>query len=107
MLIKNAHQTFYTFLYLITGVLILDIVFYLIVAPILYDYPYWVYWHYGVNQNKLLFLSVGFLIVTCILLRSPNKSFLNMIYNKTKLFGTTVGSFICIIIILLTINFIY
>ena len=94
MLIKNAHQTFYTFLYLITGVLILDIVFYLIVAPILYDYPYLVYWHYGVNQNKLLFLSVGFLIVVCVLLRTPNKSFLGMIYNNHTKISSMIGVFL-------------
>ena len=82
MTISNLVQIFYTLLYLVTGVLIVDVVFYLLVAPILYDYPYWVYLDYGVNQNKSLFILAGIMIVSCVLLKSPNKSFLNMIYNK-------------------------
>tara|TARA_B100000575_G_C22937067_1_gene542668 strand:+ start:153 stop:470 length:318 start_codon:yes stop_codon:yes gene_type:complete len=94
MTISNLVQIFYTLLYLVTGVLIVDVVFYLLVAPILYDYPYWVYLDYGVNQNKLLFLSVGFLIVVCVLLRTPNKSFLGMIYNNHTKISSMIGVFL-------------
>tara|TARA_B100000575_G_C22993476_1_gene572744 strand:+ start:105 stop:509 length:405 start_codon:yes stop_codon:yes gene_type:complete len=83
MIKNNSSQFFLSFFYLLTAFLILDLG-YILLKPFIYGYNFIYFWDLSINNNKLSWIIVGSCIVIAILLRSPNKSFLQMIYNKEK-----------------------
>ena len=84
MIKNNSSQFFLSFFYLLTAFLTLDLG-YILLKPFIYGYHFVYFWDLSINNNKLSWIIVGSCIVIAILLRSPNKSFLQMIYNKEKL----------------------
>ena len=79
----NILQSFRSFFYLLTGLIILDFG-YLLLKPFIYGYHFVYFWDFSMSNNTLSWIVVGSCIVLAILLRTPNKSFVEMVYNKEK-----------------------
>ena len=79
----NTSQFFLSFFYLLTGFIILDYG-YLLLKPFIYGYHFVYFWDLSMSNNMLSWIGAGSCIVLAILLRTPNKSFIEMVYNKEK-----------------------
>ena len=83
MIKNNSSQFFLSFFYLLTGFIILDFG-YLLLKPFIYGYHFVYFWDFSMSNNTLSWIVAGSFIVLAILLRTPNKSFIEMVYNKEK-----------------------
>tara|TARA_X000000368_G_scaffold372360_1_gene322662 strand:+ start:363 stop:767 length:405 start_codon:yes stop_codon:yes gene_type:complete len=107
MIKNNSPQFFLSFFYLLTAFLILDLG-YILLKPFIYGYHFVYFLDLSIKNNTLSWIILGICIVIAILLRSPNKSFLQMIYNKEKFkesfYGIGVFSilFFCMILLILS-----
>ena len=90
MIKNNSSHFFLSFFYLLTAFLIFDLG-YILLKPFIYGYHFVYFWDLSINNNTLGWIIAGSCIVIAILLRSPNKSFLQMIYNKEKRKGSFYG----------------
>ena len=79
----NTSQFFLSFFYLVTGFIILDFG-YLLLKPFFLEYHYVYFWDFSMSNHMLSWIGAGSCIVLAILLRTPNKSFIEMVYNKEK-----------------------
>ena len=79
----NTSQFFLSFFYLLTGFIILDFG-YLLLKPFFLGYHYVYFWDFSMSNHMLSWIGAGSCIVLAILLRTPNKSFIEMVYNKEK-----------------------
>ena len=79
----NTSQFFLSFFYLLTGFIILDFG-YLLLKPFFLGYHYVYFWDFIMSNHMLSWIGAGSCIVLAILLRTPNKSFIEMVYNKEK-----------------------
>ena len=79
----NILQSFRSFFYLLTGLIILDFG-YLLLKPFIYGYHFVYFWDFTMSNNMLSWIVACTCIVLAILLRTPNKSFIEMVYNKDK-----------------------
>ena len=84
MFINNTSQFLLSFFYLVTGFIVLDFAYLLLLKPFLLGYQYVSFWDLSIYNNMLSWIIAGTCIVLAILLRSPNKSFFEMIYNKER-----------------------
>ena len=84
MFINNTSQFLLSFFYLVTGFIVLDFGYLLLLKPFLLGYQYVSFWDFSIYSNMLSWIVAGTCIVLAILLRSPNKSFFEMIYNKER-----------------------
>ena len=84
MFINNTSQFLLSFFYLVTGFIVLDFAYLLLLKPFLLGYEYVSFWDLSIYNNMLSWIIAGTCIVLAILLRSPNKSFFEMIYNKER-----------------------
>ena len=84
MFINNTSQFLLSFFYLVTGFIVLDFGYLLLLKPLLSGYQYVSFWDFSIYSNMLSWIIAGTCIVLAILLRSPNKSFFEMIYNKER-----------------------
>ena len=84
MFINNTSQFLLSFFYLVTGFIVLDFGYLLLLKPLLLGYQYVSFWDFSIYSNMLSWIIAGTCIVLAILLRSPNKSFFEMIYNKER-----------------------
>ena len=84
MFINNTSQFLLSFFYLVTGFIVLDFGYLLLLKPLLLGYQYVSFWDFSIYSNMLSWIVAGTCIVLAILLRSPNKSFFEMIYNKER-----------------------
>ena len=90
MIKNNSSQFFLSFFYLLTGFIILDFG-YLLLKPFIYGYYYVYFWDLSVSNNMLSWIVAGTCIVLAILLRTPNKSFIEMVFNKEKRISSLYG----------------
>ena len=79
----NTSQFFLSFFYLLTGFIILDYC-YLLLKPFFLGFHYVYFWDFSMSNSILSWIFAGSCIVLAILLRTPNKSFIEMVYNKEK-----------------------
>ena len=79
----NTSQFFLSFFYLLIGFIILDFG-YLLLKPFILGYHYIYFWDFSIHNNILSWIGAGSCIVLAILLRTPNKSLFEMVYNKEK-----------------------
>ena len=79
----NTSQFFLSFFYLLTGFIILDFG-YLLLKPFFLGYHYVYFWDFSMSNHMFSWIVAGSCIVLAILLRTPNKSFIEMVYNKEK-----------------------
>ena len=79
----NTSQFFLSFFYLLTGFIILDFG-YLLLKPFFLGYHYVYFWDFSMSNHMFSWIGAGSCIVLAILLRTPNKSFIEMVYNKEK-----------------------
>ena len=84
MFINNTSQFLLSFFYLVTGFIVLDFGYLLLLKPFLLGYQYVSFWDFSIYSNMLSWIIAGTCIVLAILLRSPNKSFFEMVYNKER-----------------------
>ena len=84
MFINNTSQFLLSFFYLVSGFIVLDFAYLLLLKPFLLGYEYVSFWDLSIYSNMLSWIIAGICIVLAILLRSPNKSFFEMIYNKER-----------------------
>ena len=84
MFINNTSQFLLSFFYLVTGFIVLDFGYLLLLKPLLLGYQYVSFWDFSIYSNMLSWIIAGTCIVLAILLRSPNKSFFEMVYNKER-----------------------
>ena len=84
MFINNTSQFLLSFFYLVTSFIVLDFAYLLLLKPFLLGYQYVSFWDLSIYSNMLSWIVAGTCIVLAILLRSPNKSFFEMIYNKER-----------------------
>ena len=84
MFINNTSQFLLSFFYLVTGFIVLDFGYLLLLKPLLLGYQYVSFWDFSIYSNMLSWIIAGTCIVLAILLRSPNKSCFEMIYNKER-----------------------
>ena len=84
MFINNTSQFLLSFFYLVTGFIVLDFGYLLLLKPLLLGYQYVSFWDFSIYSNMLSWILAGTCIVLAILLRSPNKSFFEMVYNKER-----------------------
>ena len=90
MIKNNSSQFFLSFFYLLTGFIILDFG-YLLLKPFIYGYHYVYFWDFSMSNHMLSWVGAGSCIVLAILLRTPNKSFVEMVYNKEKCTASYFG----------------
>ena len=90
MIKNNSSQFFLSFFYLVTGFIILDFG-YLLLKPFIYGYYYVYFWDLSVSNNMFSWIVAGTCIVLAILLRTPNKSFIEMVFNKEKRISSLYG----------------
>ena len=84
MFINNTSQFLLSFFYLVTSFIVLDFAYLLLLKPFLLGYQYVSFWDFSIYSNMLSWIIAGTCIVLAILLRSPNKSFFEMVYNKER-----------------------
>ena len=84
MFINNTSQFLLSFFYLVTGFIVLDFGYLLLLKPFLLGYQYVSFWDFSIYSNMPSWIIAGTCIVLAILLRSPNKFFFEMIYNKER-----------------------
>ena len=84
MFINNTSQFLISFFYLVTGFIVLDFGYLILLKPYLLGYQYVSFWDFSIYSNMLSWIIAGTCIVLAILLRSPNKSFFEMVYNKER-----------------------
>ena len=84
MFINNTSQFLHSFFYLVTGFIVLDFGYLLLLKPFLLGYQYVSFWDFSIYSNMPSWIIASTCIVLAILLRSPNKSFFEMIYNKER-----------------------
>ena len=84
MFINNTSQFLLSFFYLVTGFIVLDFGYLILLKPFLLGYEYVSFWDLSIYSNMFSWIIAGTCIVLAILLRSPNKSFFEMIYNKER-----------------------
>ena len=90
-------QFFLSFFYLLTAFVILDFTI-LLLKPLFHGYHILYFWDFTFRSNPLFFLIFFITLTSVIVLRSPNKSFLQMVYNKEKPKASYYG--ICVFSIL-------
>ena len=90
MINTNTSQFFRSFIYLFTAFIILDSIT-LHLNPFIYDHHIAFTWDLIFRSNPVFFLIFFITITTAIILRQPNKSIWQMVYNKENKKASYLG----------------
>jgi len=103
----NIFQSFRSFLYLLTGFIILDFVK-LLLNPFIYGHHVASTWDLIFRSNPLFFLIFFITVTVAIILRQPNKSVWQMVYNKENKKASYLGiSLFAVVFIVVMFGILY
>ena len=101
MINTNTSQFFRSFIYLFTAFIILDFIT-VHLNPFIYDHHITFTWDLIFRSNPVFFLIFFIVVTTAIILRQPNKSIWQMVYNKenkkASYLGISVFAFVFIVV---------
>ena len=103
----NIFQSFRSFLYLLTAFIILDFIA-LHLNPFIYGHHITFTWDLIFRSNPVFFLIFFIAITTAIILRQPNKSVWQMVYNKENKKASYLGiSLFALVFIIVMFGILY
>ena len=90
MINTRLSQFFRSFFYLLTGLIIIDFGV-LLLKPLIHGYHILYFWDFTFRSNSLFFLVFFIIVTIAIVLRQPNKSIWQMVFNKENKRASYLG----------------